>query len=359
MNWGDGQKRAFIAAQYLSAGMGGICRLARLTAKAMLDFGFEMRAFAAEDKTEITDLCMPVRSFGGERLPFLLSCQWASVFHGRGIYDFAGTARVNLRFNKLGQPYAVWINGIEVWEEFRRSRQRSLIGAHSLFANSDFTKNRALALHGDMFARARVCWLGTQDDDPGEVSPLRANGPPTCLIVARMERGRDKGHEALISSWSRVVSVVPDARLVIAGTGGQYEYFRGKAAASSAAGNIDFLGFVSEADLARLYAETTVFAMPSWGEGFGLVYIEAMRHRLPVIVSTHDAGQEINEDGVSGYNIDMRRPDELAERLIALLKDRALADRLGQQAFERWRTHFCYSRFRDRFRPLAMEFMRS
>ena len=359
MSFGGGQKRAFIAAQYLSAGTGGICRLARLTAKAMLDFGFDMRAFSAEDKVAITDLGMPVRSFGGDRLPFLLACQWASVFHGRGVYDFAGTARVNLRFNRFRHPYAVWINGIEVWEEFRMSRQRSLTGAHSLFANSDFTKNRALSLHGDMFARARVCWLGTQDDDPGEVSPQRANGPPICLIVARMERERDKGHEALISSWSRVVSVVPDARLVIAGAGGHLDYFRKKAAASSAVGNIDFLGFVSEDDLARLYSEATVFAMPSWGEGFGLVYIEAMRHRLPVIASTHDVGQEVNQDGVSGYNIDMRRPDELAERLIGLLGSRDLAAKLGQQGFDRWRAHFCYSRFRDRFRPLAMEFMQS
>jgi phosphatidylinositol alpha-1,6-mannosyltransferase len=279
------------------------------------------------------------------------------MFHGRGIYDFAGTARVN--FARLRHPYAVWIAGIEVWEEFRKSRESALASAHDIFAISDFTRNRALDLHGDMFARARVCWLGTHDDDAGEVSPARANGPPTCLIVARMERGRDKGHEALIASWSRVVSVVPDARLVIAGAGGHLEYFRKKAAASPAAGNIDFLGFVSEADLSRLYAEATVFAMPSWGEGFGLVYIEAMRHRVPVIASTHDAGQEVNLDGVSGYNIDMRRPDDLAERLIALLGSRDLAARLGQQAFERWRDNFCYSRFRDRFRPLAMDFMTS
>ena len=111
--------------------------------------------------------------------------------------------------------------------------------------------------------------------------------------------------------------------------------------------------------MSRLYSEATVFAMPSWGEGFGLVYIEAMRHRVPVIASTHDAGQEINLDGVSGYNIDMRRPDDLAERLIGLLGSRDLAEKLGQQAFDRWRDNFCYSRFRDRFRPLALDFMSS
>ena len=83
------------------------------------------------------------------------------------------------------------------------------------------------------------------------------------------------------------------------------------AAQSSAASQIVFEGFVPEADLDRYYASATVFAMPSRGEGFGLVYIEAMRHGLPVIASDEDAGPEIVKHGETGYTINRKRTQEL------------------------------------------------
>ena len=96
---------------------------------------------------------------------------------------------------------------------------------------------------------------------------------------------------------------------------------------------------------------TALFAMPSRGEGFGLVYIEAMRHGLPVTASVHDAGQEVNVDGETGYNINLGTPGELPARLIALLKDRDKAAAMGAAGRRRWEDHFRFSAFRDRFLP--------
>jgi phosphatidylinositol alpha-1,6-mannosyltransferase len=133
---------------------------------------------------------------------------------------------------------------------------------------------------------------------------------------------------------------------------------RARAAASPAASRIEFRGFVPDEALPAIWAQTSVLAMPSRGEGFGLVYIEAMQRAVPVVASIHDAAPEINRDGETGYNVDLDRPDELPERLIALLKDPALAARLGENGQRRWQAHFCYSAFERRFTPLLRDFLR-
>ena len=61
---------------------------------------------------------------------------------------------------------------------------------------------------------------------------------------------------------------------------------------------IEFRGFVPDEQIEDVWASATLFAMPGVMEGFGLVYIEAMRHGLPVIASVHDAAPEINLDGI-------------------------------------------------------------
>ena len=133
--------------------------------------------------------------------------------------------------------------------------------------------------------------------------------------------------------------------------------YRKLAADSPASARIEFLGFVPEEAMDELWSKTTVFAMPSRGEGFGLVYIEAMRFGIPVVASTHDAGREVNIDGRTGYNVDMDSPSELPERLIHLLANPDLAAALGQAGARRWYDEFRFSAFQERFIPFLNEFL--
>jgi phosphatidyl-myo-inositol dimannoside synthase len=89
--------------------------------------------------------------------------------------------------------------------------------------------------------------------------------------------------------------------------------------------------------------------MPSRGEGFGLVYADAMRHGLPVIASSHDAGAEIVADGVTGFCVSLDVPAELSRRLCELLDAPRHAEAMGQAGQRRWQEHFRFSAFRDRF----------
>jgi phosphatidylinositol alpha-1,6-mannosyltransferase len=93
--------------------------------------------------------------------------------------------------------------------------------------------------------------------------------------------------------------------------------------------------------------------MPSRGEGFGLVYIEAMRWGVPVVTSIHDGGQEVNVHNKTGCNMNLDRQVELAERIVELLQNSDRAAEFGSAGRDQWRTHFRFSAFRERFAPLV------
>jgi glycosyltransferase involved in cell wall biosynthesis len=76
---------------------------------------------------------------------------------------------------------------------------------------------------------------------------------------------------------------------------------------------IQFLGRIPEEQLAQELRCSQVFVMPSFYEGFGIVYLEGMRFGLPSIASDSGAAHEIVENGVNGYLVDPEDPDQLAQ----------------------------------------------
>jgi phosphatidylinositol alpha-1,6-mannosyltransferase len=336
------------------AGNGGIARLARLMAKALAASDADADVLALMDSKPAADVGLPVKVTHSSKARFVVAVHRAALNHRRFIYDFAGTARAHPRWGPLRRPFAVWMCGIEVWEAARPDRLRALRSADLLLSISAFTRDRASSLHAGL-DHARVCWLGTEQDELPDVA--RQDGPPVVLIVARMDPDGYKGHTELLQAWPKVVSAVPDARLVMAGGGERLEHIRDVSRRSPVAQNIDVLGFVPEDVIARLWASARVFAMPSRGDGFGFVYIEAMRHGLPIVASVHDAGAEVNADGVTGYNVDLERREHLADALIHLLRDEATAARFGTQSRARWQEHFRFSVFQKRFLQSLGDFM--
>ncbi len=348
--------RVLLAATSFRAGNGGIARVARLTARALATGRPETRtdAISLLDDDPVDDLGVRVTVTHSSKPRFALALHRAALGHSRFVYDFAGIARAHPRLPPLRRPFAVWMHGVEVWEDARADRLRALRSADLVLCNSHHTRQRAEELHGPL-RNVRTCWLATEQDDAPP--PPERRGPPTVLIVGRLDEGAYKGHDALLEAWPGVVSAVPDARLVVVGGGSLLSSVRGAASRSSVAARIEVRGFVPEDRMPGLWDAATVFAMPSRGEGFGLVYVEAMRRAIPVVASVHDAGREVNVDGVTGYNVDLARPGELTERLIHLLRNDADARALGQNARARWQEHFRMSAFRERFLEATREFL--
>jgi len=111
---------------------------------------------------------------------------------------------------------------------------------------------------------------------------------------------------------------------------------------------VTWFGPLDRARVSSLFAQATVFAMPSVCEPFGLAMIEAMSHALPVVGTTVDAMREIVEDGETGFLVPPGDVTMLAERLIQLLSDAAFARQIGGRAQARVESRFLWSQVVDR-----------
>ena len=272
------------------------------------------------------------------------------VSHAQGtvswtLYSHLALARLQPWLGgRLGRPYAIFLHGIEAWRPLSPTEARALKGASLLIANSSYTARRIRTAH-DWFPAIAECPL-TLPDTPARPARGRAEAP-TVLIVARMSAAeRYKGHDQLLESWPAVRSLVPAARLLVVGDGDDAARLKGKAAALGLGDSVTFTGFVTDAALDELYREASVFAMPSREEGFGLVYLEAMRRGIPCIGSIHDAAGEVIDDGQTGYLVDQTDIPGIAQRLVRLLTTPPLAVEMGERGRERLAQHFGYARFR-------------
>ncbi len=349
-----------ISALNFSPNAGGIARVARLMALVLNKISKENNSplySLSLAKPDYDPIGLPeIINYENSRLKFILK-NWALNFQAsHAIYDFLGTARAHPKLF-FKRPYFVFVHGIEVWENARSDRVELARRASMLACNTNYTRQKAFELHG-ICEDAKICWLATEEDDL-PLPKAETSFPPRVLIIARMSNEEHyKGHKELIEAWPKVTAAVPDARLTIVGRGNAMADYQKLAAQHPCRDNIEFLGFVPEEQMEEIWTKTSVFAMPSRGEGFGLVYIEAMRHAIPVIASVHDAGNEVNADNVTGFNVNMDKPDELTERLIYLLKNSDQAKQMGQQAQQRWQEHFRFSAFEARFRPIVDDFLK-
>ena len=345
-----------MATQFLSEGSGGIAEVARMTTKS-LAARFPVRAVACQDKENFWIDEVKVRAFRNNRLRFLAAYGLASIAATHVVHDFVGTARVQ-RFS-LGRKkrHAVWAHGIEVWGNPRPEHQEALGRADLVLVNSAYTLERAQKT----LARARdvrLCRLGTTSDEAPEFVGV-SEGPPTVLVLGRIDSHFPKGHDVLAAIWPRVVSAVPDAQLVFVGGGPGLAAARELAARSPVADSIKVHGFVPADHIDTIWRRTTLMAMPGFEEGFGLVFIEAMRRGVPIIASRSDAGQEVNRDGVTGFNVAREKPGELVDAIVGLLRDRDASARMGAAGHAWWRQEYRFSAFDQRLRGVMNDFLGS
>jgi glycosyltransferase involved in cell wall biosynthesis len=152
--------------------------------------------------------------------------------------------------------------------------------------------------------------------DPHAFAPFGLNGEPKVLYVGRLSR--EKSLDALIDAFALASPSVPEARLVIVGTGPYAQPLAMRAAGD----RVLFLGTRTGDELATLMASSDVFVSPSETETFGNTVVEAQASGLPVVVANRGAARENMLDQVTGLVVDARKPEELAAAISRLLVDR-------------------------------------
>jgi phosphatidylinositol alpha-1,6-mannosyltransferase len=277
---------------------------------------------------------------------------------GWWLFNHVGIARAqNLIPPAIRRPYAVLLCGIEAWDpELSANRRKALRNASARIAISRYTADRVSTAHPDI-GPILVCPLAllSKESTNGDVDRtlLESIRKPSVLIVGRMSRSeRYKGHDELLECWSEVLRRVPTAQLVIVGTGDDAHRLRAKAKALGVSENVLFTGFVSDGTLVALRQLVAAFALPSRGEGFGLVYLEAMRAGLPCLGGTEDAARDVIVDGETGILVKPSSRGALSDALVRLLTDPEMRSAFGIAGRKRFEQEFTFEHYCARLRVL-------
>ena len=147
--------------------------------------------------------------------------------------------------------------------------------------------------------------------------------------------------------FDEVLEILPqlprDVVYLIAGGGDDAPRLQKKATSLGVTNRVIFTGMFSDSDKAALYSMADVFAMPSRGEGFGFVFLEAMACGVPVVASRMDGGREAVLNGVLGRLVDPSNPAEVRTAVSETLQggERGVPPGLDSFSFENFerRTH--------------------
>jgi glycosyltransferase involved in cell wall biosynthesis len=133
-----------------------------------------------------------------------------------------------------------------------------------------------------------------------------------------------KGGPELLDAFKEVLRRYPKAHLTIAG-----------ADVSVDLPNCTVLGQVSSQQLARHYAQSSIFCLPTRHEPFGIAFVEAMMHRLPVVATRVGAVPDMVDDGVNGYLVSPGDARALEQALCKLLADPTHCEALGGRSYQK------------------------
>ena len=141
------------------------------------------------------------------------------------------------------------------------------------------------------------------------------------LTVARLDPSESyKGYDRILQAMPAIHKACGKVRYLISGKGGDRERLETMARELRVEDAVTFAGFVPDEELADHYRLADVFAMPSTGEGFGIVFLEAMGCGTPVLGGNRDGSVDALDNGRLGLLVDPSSVDEIGKGLIELLK---------------------------------------
>jgi phosphatidyl-myo-inositol dimannoside synthase len=238
----------------------------------------------------------------------------------------------------LGVPYVQYAYGMEIAGRPGLARF-AFRHSDAVIALSRFTERLAVH-HGADSNRIHLI-------PPGVDPPLDGRGPgsdrPTVITVARLGE-RYKGHDVLIRAMPLVRARVPAVRLLLVGDGPLRSAYERLAEALGISDSVEFRGTVSDGDRDQLLRDAHVFALPSRvsadgsGEGFGIAYLEAARHGLPVVAGNVGGAADAVIHGKTGLLVDPADHVAVAQAITTLLVEPKRNESYGRSALERARS---------------------
>jgi phosphatidylinositol alpha-1,6-mannosyltransferase len=248
----------------------------------------------------------------------------------------------------------VFTHGVEVWQPLGWPRGGALRHADLVLGPSADTVQHLVSEQGVSPGKAQRLPWGLDPEFEARVAARASLAPPSefprsgriILTVGRWDSSEKyKGADTLIEALPRVLKAAPDAALVLVGDGNDQPRLEKLARDLQVSNHAYFLRGLAPEQLSACYANCDVFALPSSGEGFGMVFLEAMAYGKPVIGGAHGGIPDIVEEGTTGLLVPHGDADRLAGAIEFIFEDPKRAVDMGAHGRERVATSFSFARF--------------
>lgn len=244
------------------------------------------------------------------------------------------------------QRKVVTLHAYEMEIPVSRMRMAALKRMDAYICVSEYSRRLALKL-GLAKEKMHVCYHGLDVEVAEPKASLQSNEVPVILFVGRLDR-HYKGHDHLVEAAALLCERGVKFKMIFAGGGQRLGEFRQMVVSKQLQDQVEFRGFVSDEALKCLYSKADIFALPSSGEGFGLVYLEAMAHSLPCLAVNAGAAPEVVLDNETGVCVEYGDVPAIAGALERLVRDGDWRRELGAQGHCRYETKFTVAAFEAR-----------
>jgi glycosyltransferase involved in cell wall biosynthesis len=258
-----------------------------------------------------------------------------------------------------GVPLLLIIHGIDAWTPHDSGLVRSLLPQVDTFVTvSQCTKDRFLEWAPLRAEQGRVvpdCIdLNAYSPGPKRDALLERyglRGRTILLTLGRLASDEQyKGHDEILEVLPELAEEIPDVAYLVCGDGDDRPRLEAKAERLRVGDRTVFAGYVPEEEKENHYRLADAFVMPGRGEGFGIVYLEAMACGVPVVASSADASREAVRDGQLGAVVDPGDPQDIQRGVRkALAAERGVPEGLA---------YFSEDRFRERWHRVVNESVR-
>ncbi|MGH9700284.1 MAG: glycosyltransferase family 4 protein [Candidatus Acidiferrales bacterium] len=244
-------------------------------------------------------------------------------------------------------------HGVEVWQPLAPLRRRALLRADRVLAPSSYTAEKLATMQGVSKENIRkLPWpldatFRRMAENPAAL-PLPPDFPQgrVILTVGRWAAAeRYKGVDDLIRATAQLRPRIPDVHLVAIGSGDDLPRLERLTRELGAGEFVHYLQGLTREQLGASYARAGVFALPSTGEGFGFVFLEAMAFGKPVVGAAVGGPADLIEHEGNGLLVAPGDLRQLTEALARLLEDEAYRAELGGRSREVVNTQYDFETF--------------
>ena len=144
-----------------------------------------------------------------------------------------------------------------------------------------------------------------------------------------------KGSRYLIEAFSKLFKKFPKVNLTIAGGGELLDEMKNFVSRLGINDRTILTGALPHNEVMKLMTQCDIFAMPSWDEAFGVVYLEAMSLKKPVIACKDEGIADVVSDGVEGMLVNPRDVNSILEKLIVLIENEKLRNDMGEKGYQK------------------------